>query len=175
MSEVYLRKAKAADFKQVSQLIEIGRRLLKEDHSPQWQDGNPSPPLLLQDIEKQRGYVLIYQEEIVGYGVLIELPDEAYEKIVEGKWKSGTSQYASIHRMVVNPDYKGKGLGENLLRLLKKEALEKGFFDIRIDTHEQNLRMQHLIRKLDFSYQGIVYVDDSKDGERLAYQWVLED
>lgn len=173
MSEVYMRKAENTDLNRVCQLIEMGRGLLKQDHSPQWQDGNPSPALIRQDIQERRGYVLIYEEVIVGYGALIKAPDPAYEKIEAGQWKPGNKAYASIHRVVVNPEYKGKGFGQIILKLLKEKALVKGFSDIRIDTHEKNLRMRHLITKLGFSYQGIIYVDESKEGKRLAYQWVL--
>ncbi len=43
--------------------------------------------------------------------------------------------------------------------------------NIRIDTHKDNLIMQHNIAKHDFTYCGIIYLPSGD--ERLAYQKIL--
>lgn len=40
--------------------------------------------------------------------------------------------------------------------------------NLKIDTHQDNHIMQHLLDKKGFTYCGIIYTDDG--GERLAYQ-----
>ena len=40
--------------------------------------------------------------------------------------------------------------------------------NLKIDTHENNVVMQNLLKKNGFTYCGRIYVDDG--GERLAFQ-----
>ena len=42
--------------------------------------------------------------------------------------------------------------------------------NVRIDTHENNLIMQRLIKKHGFVRCGTIYVDDGSP--RFAYQWI---
>ena len=43
---------------------------------------------------------------------------------------------------------------------------------IRIDTHEDNLPMQNLLKKNNYEYCGIIYLEDRS--KRLAFEKVLQ-
>ena len=46
-----------------------------------------------------------------------------------------------------------------------------GINSIRIDTHEENLPMQNLLKKNNYEYCGIIYLEDKS--ERLAFEKIL--
>ena len=50
---------------------------------------------------------------------------------------------------------------------LKDQKIES----LKIDTHEDNLGMQALIKKLDYKYCGIIYTD--YNAKRLAFEKVI--
>jgi len=45
---------------------------------------------------------------------------------------------------------------------------KKTISNLRIDTHEDNKTMQHVLSKLGFSRCGIIYIEDGSP--RIAYQ-----
>ncbi|WP_455539180.1 hypothetical protein [Terrisporobacter sp.] len=46
--------------------------------------------------------------------------------------------------------------------------MEKKVHSIKIDTHEKNISMQNLLKKNNFEYCGIVYLEDG--GKRVAFE-----
>lgn len=168
----YIRQATKADLPAMLTIIADAKTLLKADGSPQWQDGSPSQAQLLADIEKQQSYVLILGDKIVGTAALVTEPDPHYAEIEAGAWRS-TLPYATIHRIAVASNYRGQQLAHYFCSNLISRAYSLGFRALRIDTHQQNLRMQKLITALDFHYCGIIYVAPTPHGRRLAYELIL--
>lgn len=126
----------------------------------QWTDGYPKNELVLEDISRGDSFVCIEDGAIVGSFVLRPGNDPTYEKIYEGVWKND-NPYATIHRIASNGKVKG----------VFAKAIEyalQNYSTIRIDTHKDNVVMQHLVEKAGFEYCGIIYCWDGS--ERLAYQ-----
>jgi len=171
----YLRKANLADLPTIMSVIEAGRQTLKAKQIPQWQNGDgPHAALLENDIQAERCYVFIVDNEIAGVGVLVSDQDPAYEKLVNGSWQiNSLPEYTAIHRVALHAHYQGQGLAEPLMHYLITAARLQGALDIRIDTHSRNLTMQHLIKKVGFTYQGEVILPVATNGERYAYQMIL--
>ena len=46
--------------------------------------------------------------------------------------------------------------------------MEKGVPSIKVDTHENNIPMQSLLKKNGFEYCGVVYLEDG--GKRVAFE-----
>jgi len=170
MSLIYLKKAVKEDAHIIMHLIDMSKETLRMDNIPQWQDGNPNRSSILKDIESNIGYLLIYDGDIAGYAALMEEPDANYSTIYHGKWNKPKLPYLSIHRVAIHPQYKGLGLGRYLFSGLITLAYSKGYHQLRIDTHQKNQRMQHIIQQFSFEYAGDVFVDSSENGKRLAYQ-----
>ena len=127
----------------------------------QWTDGYPKNELVLEDISYGDSFVCIEDGAIVGSFVLRPGNDPTYEKIYEGAWKND-NPYATIHRIASNGKVKG------VFAKAIEHALQN-YSTIRIDTHKDNVVMQHLVEKAGFEYCGIIYCWDG--GERLAYQF----
>ena len=102
--------------------------------------------------------------------------------MVEGAWqvRSGavapagaTSSYATIHRVAVAPAFRGMHVAQRFYARLIEEARARGFAEIRVDTHADNVRMQHVIASAGFTRAGTVRISDDPKDLRWAYQLFL--
>ncbi|QIL51050.1 GNAT family N-acetyltransferase [Weissella coleopterorum] len=174
MPAIYLRKAKQQDLDKIEQLIQGAKQKLAIDRIPQWQGNYPQKQDLLTDIKKGMTYLLILDQQIVGTATLLTTPDPNYRKIYQGTWRGSNEAYATIHRVAISGQQAGQHLGDFLFSNLMSVAVNLGFKEIRIDTHQQNLRMQHIIEKTKFFAAGIVYMDADPNDQRVVYQLFLE-
>ena len=155
-----IRKANLNDLDIIMNMISNGREHIQEYNIKQWVNGYPSKELITEDINTNRGYVLLDGNEIIGYFAKLEY-DECYDKI-DGAWISN-EPYVAIHRTVTK--YFNKGLGSKMFDEIKKEHKH-----IRVDTHEENVSMNKCLLKNEFKYCGVIYL---KDGDpRNAYEYV---
>ncbi len=68
-----------------------------------------------------------------------------------------------IHEVVVHRGHAGKGLGTSLLREAVKQMQERGFGEIYIDRHEENLASAGMMRKA-----GFTEIDTFEDPEHRS-------
>ncbi len=138
--------------------------MLKNGNSKQWGDGYPTRNLIEEDLSQERIYVC--EDELGVYGVFVFVVgvDETYLDI-EGDWRSD-EEYGVIHRIAGNEH--AKGMFDECLAYC-----ESRIDYMRIDTHEDNKVMQHLVKKHGFEYCGLIYVRDGS--ARLAYDRLLRE
>lgn len=166
------RQAEMSDIPQIMVITARGIASLKDQGSPQWQDGyGPTQSQIEQDIKKGAAYVL-EDGKITAYAALIAGKDPVYTAIEEGNW-SGTQPYVSIHRVVVDSSLTGNGLAKKMLLHLLAVSQQSGFNDIRIDTYPLNIGMQKAIKKAGFVYRGKVNFP-IPHGDRWAYQYLAK-
>ncbi len=167
----YIRLATQNDIPKMLIIVKEAQQLLAFEGIPQWQNGYPSKETLLADIAKKISYVLVVGQEVAGFAALLQEPDDNYQKITDGEWiRPEDTHYATIHRIAVSSHFHGKHLAETFMNHLFSISYSLGFKQIRIDTHEKNTRMQYLIKKMGFTYSGIVYMNNNSDDCRNAYQ-----
>ncbi|KGO31804.1 hypothetical protein Q757_04940 [Oenococcus alcoholitolerans] len=71
----------------------------------------------------------------------------------------------------MSDEFRGKNLSKFLISNLITTAVDKGYRDIRIDTHPDNKAMQHVIESNGFKYSGDVWIIESGiRTKRFAYQ-----
>lgn len=173
MQPIYIRKATKCDLKTIMIIIDEAKQLLKQDGSPQWQNGRPNEALIKHDMTQGYAYVLIVGNEVAGTAALLTDPDPCYKDIFNGSWKNNSDDYATIHRLALAKKYRGQHLAHFFLSNLISVSYSHGFRAVRIDTHQQNVRTQRLIKNFGFKYRGQIFVDPSADGERDAYELQL--
>lgn len=155
-----IRLATTADLPAINAIYTFARTQMAKDNNPtQWGKSHPAPKLLEADIAANHLYVIEEAGNIGGVFAFILGEDPTYQQI-EGSW-SNDQPYGTIHRIAGNG--KVKGIFNKALAFC--EQLNP---NIRIDTHQNNKRMQHLIEKNGFTYCGIILTDDNTP--RLAYQ-----
>ncbi len=165
-----LRLTTEEDLDAVMEIIEQARKYFKVNQIPQWQNGIPGLETIRHDIQTHTGYVLVEEDEVVGTCAILFEEDPHYEIIQQGRWLNN-SEYGVIHRLAIRQNYKGHGYGSNILQAAERLAKERGIDNLRIDTHRMNFSMQRLIAKNNYTYCGIVMIDDNGiPAERLAYQ-----
>ena len=160
-----IRKAKMEELDEILSVYDFARNFMRESGNPtQWAGGYPKRELLTDDIEKGQLYVVEEEGEITGVFAYIGGRDKTYAYIEDGAWLSD-EPYKTIHRV---------GAGKNGKGIMKKvcDFCKEDFSNLRIDTHNDNKKMQYLIEKNGFKRCGIIYVEDGSP--RIAYQYIKE-
>ncbi|NVY96413.1 GNAT family N-acetyltransferase [Lactobacillus sp. DCY120] len=169
MAITYVRKVRAAELKTVVRIINEAKQVLQSRNVDLWQKGYPDQTVLKDDIARQIAYFLICDEQIVGVAALEDQGEAHYEQLIEGSWsKDSKEQYAVIHRVAICQGHQGEGLASTFIQHLLSVAAVADFKDIRIDTHVDNVPMQHVILKNGFQQCG--RLEDSLHTPCFAYQ-----
>ncbi len=83
--------------------------------------------------------------------------------IEDGNWLSD-EPYGTIHRIASDGTVSG-------VVKMAVEYCRKTILNLRIDTHEKNKTMQHVVEKIGFIRCGIIYLEDGSP--RIAYQLIM--
>lgn len=156
-----IRKTRPEDLDEVMQIYAEARKFMAQTGNPtQWGDGYPKEALVRKDIEAGISYVALFDGKIETVFVYFEGDDPTYHLIENGEWKSD-APYGVIHRIASRGKVKGAG----------SMCLQWGFAqcgNLRIDTHDDNRVMQHVLEKNGFERCGRIYTEDGSP--RIAYQ-----
>ena len=163
-----LRRATEKDADRIWEIIQAAIEKRRAEGSMQWQDGYPNPQSIATDIEQGYGYVLADGESILAYTAIIFDKEPAYE-VPNVDWLNGES-YVVIHRVATASEVRGSGKAILLFQMAEKVALNKGIFNIRVDTNFDNQPMLHILDKLGYKYCGKVYL---RGGERQKKKKIL--
>lgn len=151
-----LKQARQEDFDQIMTILKDGANQLAERGVDQWQGDYPSPDQIKEDIENGYAFLAVSQDgETVGAISIVEAPDHSYDKL-NGEWLLDTQNYVVIHRVAIHSQHAGHGYATKLLTEVINYIRDNrtDIDSIRIDTHEDNTAMQHLIDKMGFKRVG---------------------
>lgn len=165
-------KATGNQIPEIMEIIFEAQAYFKAHGIDQWQNGYPNLEKIEADIENGNSYIVKSQDKVVATAVLEFGGEPNYEKIYEGAWKSSHS-YAALHRIAVSNKYKGQGLASFIIKEMEKICLEREVKSIRVDTHEDNLAMQKMLRKNNFKYCSKIFLADGSP--RLAFERILSE
>lgn len=155
-----IRKSTIDDLGRMLEIYECARAFMARTGNPtQWGDGYPKEELLRSDIARGISYVAEYKGVIESTFMYFEGEEPAYHVIEGGAWKND-APYGVIHRIASMGSVKGAG----------SKCLQWGFAqcgNLRIDTHEDNKVMQHVLEKNGFERCGKIYLEDGSP--RIAF------
>lgn len=160
---MYIRKTTPDDLQQVLSIYAYAREQMRlSGNASQWGDDKPSAALIRDDILNENNYVIITAntEEIAGVFTFIIGNDPTYAYIENGSWLND-EVYGTIHRIASSG--KQKGVFRRCLAFCEAKVP-----NVRIDTHECNRVMQHLLESCGYQKCGRIYVEDGSP--RIAYQ-----
>lgn len=161
-----IREARPTDMTEIMKVMDAAKKIMRQSgNMHQWIDGYPSEAVISADMERNGGFVIVEDDKIVGYFAFLASPEPTYARIYEGKWLDDERPYHVVHRIASYPDTHG------IFSCIMDFCFSKDT-NIRIDTHRDNIIMQHNILKHDFTYCGIIYL--TSGDERLAYQKLKE-
>jgi len=111
-------------------------------------------------------YVFKEDNNVLGSITVLPEDDLPYETI--DSWIKDKS--IVIHRMLVSPSARNKGIASKLLNKAIEIGLKGDFESIKIDTHLENYKMRNFLKK-----NGFIELDYLETIDRIAYEKVLED
>lgn len=164
------RKAVETDIKYAMNIIKQAQSYFKEHGINQWQNNYPNIETIKNDINNGESYVLLKENNIVATVAVSFNGEKNYETIYEGNWLT-SGEFVVIHRIAVDNSYKGLGLATEIIKNVEKLCLNNEVHSIKIDTHEENISMQNLLKKNGFKYCGIIYLEDKS--KRIAFEKIL--
>lgn len=184
MNKYTIRRASVQDKERICEIYAFARKFMAENGNPnQWKNNNPSEQVIDNDIINGNLYVIeeTFKEQqknqqikdeqmnksaddinsrIHGVFYFRTGEDDTYNVIENGSWLSDDT-YGTIHRVA------GDGQIHGVLTMAV-QFCEQRIKHLRIDTHNDNKIMQHVIEKNGFTRCGIIYVEDGS--ERIAYE-----
>lgn len=158
-----VRPATAADLEEIVKIYEYARIFMRSyGNLTQWPDHYPDLESAREDLERGILYVTENGREVTGTFVVVPGPDPTYGYIENGSWRSD-APYLAIHRVASR--------GSGVFRAALDFALGLSRH-IRMDTHQDNAPMRHLITKAGFSCRGTIYVENGT--ARMAFDYLKE-
>ena len=154
-----VRNAVPVDFPRILEIYAYARKFMADHGNPtHWGTAYPDGELLREDMEAGDLYVITRDAQIHGVFMFHIGPDPTYELIEDGAWHTD-APYGTIHRIA------GDGTGGIFGACLDFCKEKCGY--LRIDTHENNKIMQHVVTKAGFKRCGIIYTDNGTP--RIAF------
>ena len=156
-----IRRARQTDFSRVCEIYAIARAFMaKTGNATQWGDSFPPEELLREDIRLGRLYVVEEAGNVHGAFAFLLGQDPTYQVIEDGTWKSAVP-YGTLHRVASD------GAVHGLFGQMVDYAWSV-IPHLRIDTHENNAVMRHLVEKHGFQRCGVIYLEDG--APRIAFE-----
>ncbi|WP_339883905.1 GNAT family N-acetyltransferase [Polaribacter vadi] len=161
------------DIPNIMTIIDDAKAYLASQNIDQWQNGYPNAEQIENDIKKGESYVVVNDEnKIMATSMFTLRKEPTYKKVFDGKWIISEDEiYGVIHRMAIKKEFRKFGLATFLFHEFHLQLEEKNIKSLKIDTHEENMGMQSLIKKLGYQYCGIIYTN--YNAKRLAFEKVI--
>ena len=165
-----IRPATAHDLDTLDGIYAHARRFMAQTGNPtQWGSNEPSREELAASINAGTLFVGTNENNApCSAFVLIATPEPTYQHIYDGSWPSD-EPYLTLHR--VASDGTAHGVLQEAVAFATSRARALGVNNLRIDTHPNNVVMQHVIARAGFVRCGMVAMADGSP--RIAYQLVL--
>lgn len=166
-----IRKSAFDDLNEILAIYAYAREQMRRSGNPdQWGTDRPSADTIKNDIQTGCSYVITDSKtnDPVGVFAFVTGDEPTYQRIENGSWPNH-EPYGTIHRIAGNG--RQKGIFHCCMRFCESRATDMRINNIRIDTHKNNARMQHLLESSGYQKCGVIYV--SENSPRIAYQKVL--
>ena len=158
-----IRSTEIKDLPLVMEIYDYARAFMRATgNTTQWIDGYPSEVLIRQEIEEGHSFVCADEQGVIsGTFCFILGDDPTYQHIYEGAWLND-EPYGVVHRLA--GVRKARGFSESCFTWVGRQC-----GNLKIDTHQENRVMQHVLEKHGFVRRGIIYTDDGTP--RIAYEY----
>ncbi len=149
-----VRRAKLED---VAAVVDLVRRVvpgMRAGGNLQWSEEYPNAAVFARDVEREQLWVAEIEAaagQRIG-GVAAITTDQQPEYANVG-WEIAETAVV-VHRLAVDPEFRGRGVAETLMRKAEAVARERGILLLRVDTNTQNQATQSLFPKLGYLLAG---------------------
>lgn len=185
MSKYYVEQTTKFDLEKLTQVYHLDKMVYTEAMAGNIDSDSlrfkkvPESFLLLYEDEKIIGYICFFPVTDVFYEGML-LSDNLYDNNIVPKdmeeFKRGNQHHIFIISMVINPNYKGKGLFRLLTKSFKeriKKYHDEGYLISDICGYAVSGAGEHILRS--FGCQIIKEIYDEEEGAAKLYIGSLED
>ncbi len=137
----------------VAALMTLLRRvvpLMRAAGNLQWDDAYPNAGVFERDIELGQLWVVEIDGVIAGVAALTSDQEPEYAQV---GWDI-TEPAVVVHRLAVDPAFRGAGVAGALMRKAEEVAVEREIRVLRVDTNTLNEATQRLFPKLGYALAG---------------------
>ena len=146
-----VRLATKSDLPAILALMRRVIPLMHADGIFQWDDTYPNEQVFGADIDAGQLWVAEPEDGIVA-GVAA-ITTEQYAEYAQVGWDI-TEPAIVVHRLAVDPAFRGAGIAVALMQQAETVARERGILLLRVDTNTQNAATQRLFPKLGYTLAG---------------------
>ena len=158
-----IRLAETADVPPVIAILSRCMRDLRQRGCDQWDDTYPSVEVLHEDVRARTLFVALEEERIVAAVCLNEVQPDPYRSVA---WHFADEHPLVVHRLCVDPDRQGRGLGRRMMEFAEQFARVRGFRSIRLEVYPTAVAAVALYSRLGYLRAGQV----SFPRRRLAFE-----
>ncbi|MDO4507152.1 MAG: GNAT family N-acetyltransferase [Spirochaetales bacterium] len=159
---VVYRKADKSDLKTIQSFVDNAKIVMESQGIPQWDEIYPTDFDFGGDVEKNELYLGEVEGKPAVCFTLNSWQDNDYLKV---QWENPGDGFKVIHRLCVNPEFQGRGLGINTCRYIEGLAWVQGASSIKLDAFAQNPISLAMYEKLGYKVRG--YADWRKGRFKL--------
>ncbi|MHB8066140.1 MAG: GNAT family N-acetyltransferase [Ruminiclostridium sp.] len=148
-----IRKGRTEDIEQIIDIIKAAIIDMESEGIYQWDNLYPNVEVITNDIYEKNLYAYIDENIIKGFVALNEFQDREYNSV---QWKYATGKMLIIHRLCINPKYKGNGIATAIIQYAEKFGKDNNYEAIRLDAFIKNNNACKLYEKNSYEKRGIV-------------------
>jgi GNAT superfamily N-acetyltransferase len=124
--------------------------LMRADGNLQWDDVYPNAAVFERDAELEQLWIAEIGEQIAGIAAITTEQEPEYATL----GLDITEPAIVVHRLAVDPAFRGKGVAAGLMLQAEAIARESGIAALRVDTNTQNQATRALFPKLGYTLVG---------------------
>jgi ribosomal protein S18 acetylase RimI-like enzyme len=117
----------------------------------QWDETYPTLEMVKKDISTGGMYTIIQDDELIGAIVMDEKQSPQYASV---NWKLKEEPILVIHRLAINPNLHGGGLGKQAMNIAHQFTAENNYKTIRLDAYKGNVALINFYNKLGYQAVG---------------------
>ena len=151
------RKADASDADAIENIYEMTHDAEEAGKTATgWQRGvYPTPQTAEDSLDRGDMYVAEIDGRVIATGIINQEQVDVYADC-DWKYKVPDDKVAVLHTLAVDPDTRGRGIGQSFVRFYEQLARDWGCEVLRIDTNATNTAARSMYKKLGYIETDIV-------------------
>ena len=124
--------------------------LMRAAGNLQWDENYPNESVFGKDIALEQLWIAEIDSALAGVAAITTDQEPEY---AQAGWDIEEPAIV-VHRIAVDPQFRGAGVAQSLMLKAEEIALERGIDVLRVDTNTQNAATQRLFPKLGYVLAG---------------------
>ena len=154
-----IRKAEISDLKNIMKMYNSCVRGMLKNGVDQWDETYPNAEIISDDLKLGSYFVADLNGKIVGGVNIDQQQDPTYLNI---NWKDNSNQFLVVHRLGVEEENWGDGIGKALMMFSEELVKEQGLSSIRLDTYSGNPKAMDFYLRLGYNELGTIDLKPNK-------------